>query len=248
LALVRCPSGVGSDCFFQKRAWHGMSKAIRRKQVGDDEVLFIEDVEGLIGLAQSGVLEIHPWGSIIGSIEKPDRITMDLDPAEDVPWTALIEGAFEVRQRLQAFGLESFVKTTGGKGLHIVVPLTPRAGWDDVKAFTGAVAEAMATDSPDRFVATMAKRARSGRIFVDYLRNGRGATAVAAYSTRARPGAPVSTPLARGELSPSIRPSHFTVENLPTCLTYLGADPWPALQEVDQVLPAGRRYLRRSQS
>jgi bifunctional non-homologous end joining protein LigD len=189
--------------------------------VRGDEVLFIDDLEGLMALVQASCLEIHPWGSSLRAVEKPDRITMDLDPAEDVPWTALIEAALEVRARLQAFGLESFVKTTGGKGLHVVVPLAPMAGWEEVKTFAQGLAEAMATDNPDRFIAAMSKQARRGRIFIDYLRNGRGATAVAAYSTRTRPGAPVSTPLAWEELSPSIRPSHFTAVNLPTRLRHL---------------------------
>jgi bifunctional non-homologous end joining protein LigD len=243
---VRCPSGVGQDCFFQKHAWAGISKAIRRKAIPGEEVLFIEDLDGLIALVQAGVLEIHPWGSTVGSVEKPDRITMDLDPADDVPWSALIEGAVEVRERLRGMGLESVVKTTGGKGLHVVIPLQPLAGWEEVKGFAQSLAEAMAKDSPDRFVATMAKRVRTGRIFVDYLRNGRGATAVAAYSTRARPGAPVSTPLAWDELSPSIRPNHFTVENLPTRLRHLRAAPWPDLRSIDQVLPPSGRGVPRS--
>jgi bifunctional non-homologous end joining protein LigD len=245
LALVRCPSGVGTDCFFQKHAWNGIGKAIRRKRVAGEEVLFIEDLEGLLTLAQSSVLEIHPWGSKIGAIERPDRITFDLDPAENVPWTVLIEGAIEVRERLRALGLRSFVKTTGGKGLHLVVPLAPKARWHDVKAFAQDLAETMAKDRSDRFVATVSKRARSGRIFIDYLRNGRGATAVAAFSTRARSGAPVSTPLAWEELSPSIRPNHYSVENLPRRLRYLGSGPWPDLDEVQQELPA-TRTLRRS--
>jgi bifunctional non-homologous end joining protein LigD len=244
LALVRCPSGVASECFFQKHAWNGMSSAIRRKRIMDDEVLYIENLEGLMALVQASCLEIHPWGSMLTAVEKPDRITIDLDPAEDVPWTALIEGAFEVRERLKAMNLESFVKTTGGKGLHVVVPLTPSVSWDEVKAFAQALAEAMAKDSPDRYLATMSKRARTGRIFIDYLRNGRGATAVAAYSTRARSGAPVSTPIAWDELVPSIRPDHFTVENLPTRLRHLGTDPWADLTRTKQVLsksPKGRR-------
>jgi bifunctional non-homologous end joining protein LigD len=244
LALVRCPSGVGSECFFQKHAWNGMNSAVRRKRVADDEVLFIEDLDGLMALVQASCLEIHPWGSTLDAIEKADRITIDLDPAEDVPWTALIEGALEVRDRLKALRLESFIKTTGGKGLHVVVPLTPKAGWDEVKRFAQSLAEAMAKDSPERYLATMSKRARKGRIFVDYLRNGRGATAVAAYSTRARPGAPVSTPLAWDELVPSIRPDHFTVENLPTRLGHLGTDPWAELTSVRQGLPGARHTKR----
>jgi bifunctional non-homologous end joining protein LigD len=248
LALVRCPSGVNSDCFFQKHAWNGMSKAVRRKNVAGDEVLFIEDLEGLVGLVQAGVLEIHPWGAAIGAIEKPDRITMDLDPAEDVSWSALIEAAVEVRERLAGLGLASFVKTTGGKGLHVVVPLKPKAGWEEVKAFAQSLAEAMANDAPERFVATMSKQVRAGRIFVDYLRNGRGATAVAAYSTRARPGAHVSTPLAWEELSPSLRPNHFSVDNLPRRLRHLREAPWPDFSQLDQTLPVARgRTSRRRQ-
>jgi bifunctional non-homologous end joining protein LigD len=244
LSLVRCPSGTGEACFFQKHAWKGMSDAIGRKTVACDEMLFIEDLDGLVALVQSGVLEIHPWGSTLRAIEKPDRITMDLDPAEDVPWTALIECALEVRERLGALGLESFVNTTGGKGLHVVVPLKPKAGWDEVKAFAQGIATAMAGDSPSRYVATMAKQARKGRIFIDYLRNGRGATAIAAYSTRAREGAPVSTPLAWSELSASLRPSHFTVENLPRRLSHLNRGPWAHLVRVEQALPSVKRTRR----
>ena len=244
LSLVRCPSGVGKDCFFQKHAWEGIGSEIGRHTVQDEEVLFIRDLEGLVALVQAGVLEIHPWGSTIGNPERPDRITIDLDPGEDVAWTALIEGACEVRERLRALGLESFVKTTGGKGLHVVVPLTPRAEWEEVKRFAQELADAMARDTPQRYVATSALRERKGRIYLDYLRNGRGATAVGAYSPRARAGAPVSTPLGWDELSPNLRPSHFTVDNLPTRLRHLAQDPWADIGRVDQVLP-GRSSARR---
>jgi bifunctional non-homologous end joining protein LigD len=248
LSLVRCPSGSGKDCFFQKHAWEGMGKAVKRKSVGDDEVLFIQDLEGLVALVQASVLEIHPWGSTVRKVEKPDRITFDLDPADDLPWTALIEGATAVRERLHALDLQSFVKTTGGKGLHVVVPLTPKADWNEVKGFAQGLAESLAKERPDRFTATMAKRARTGRIYLDYLRNGRGATAVAAYSTRARSGAPVSTPLAWEELSPAIRPDHFTVGNLATRLRHLTHDPWEGLASSKQALPTtgrGRHRTRR---
>jgi bifunctional non-homologous end joining protein LigD len=245
LSLMRCPSGIEEACFFQKHAWSGMSKAVRRRTITDGEVVFIDDLDGLLALVQSGVLEIHPWGSTLRSVEKPDRLTMDLDPADDVPWTALIEAASEVRERLFDLGLESFVKTTGGKGLHVVVPLKPKADWNEAKAFAEALARDMASDSPDRYVATMARRARKDRIFIDYLRNGRGATAVAAYSTRARPGAPVSTPLAWNELSASVRPNHFTVANLPTRLAHLKTDPWADLSEINQALPQLKRDLRK---
>nr|WP_084731289.1 DNA ligase D [Microvirga vignae] len=253
LALVRCPSGTDKACFFQKHSWNAMSSLVHCQSVAGDEVLFVEDLDGLLALVQSGVLEIHPWGSTLRDIERPDRITMDLDPAEDVPWSVLIEAAFEVRERLRHVRLESFVKTTGGKGLHVVTPLKPKAGWDETKAFAQSLAEDMAGDSPDRYVATMAKRARKGRIFIDYLRNGRGATAVAAYSTRARSGASVSTPLAWDELSASIRPNHFTVDNLPTRLAHMKTDPWADLGRADlgradQVLPESQKLRRRHRS
>ena len=222
-----------------------MSKAVQHRAIDDEDILFIDDLEGLIALVQSGVLEIHAWGSPMENPETPDRIVMDLDPAEDVPWTALIDAALEVRERLGDAGLESFVKTTGGKGLHVVAPLRPKAGWDEVKSFTQSLAETMAGDSPDRYVATMSKRARAGKIFIDYLRNGRGATAVAPYSTRARSGAPVSTPLAWSELSASMRPDHFTVSNLPTRLAHLKSDPWADLPELDQGLPQRKGRSRK---
>jgi bifunctional non-homologous end joining protein LigD len=201
-------------------------------------VLFIDSLDGLIALVQASVLEIHPWGSRIGKVEAPDRITFDLDPGENVAWTALIDGANEVRERLRAMHLKSFVKTTGGKGLHVVVPITPKADWETVKSFAQAVAEAMAKDTPTKYTAVLSKSARRGKIYVDYLRNGRGATAISAYSTRARAGAPVSTPLAWEELSPAIKPSHFTLDNLPTRLRHLASDPWADIGKINQSLPA----------
>jgi bifunctional non-homologous end joining protein LigD len=244
LSLVRCPSGAASKCFFQKHAWEGIGKAIKRKDIGDDEVLFIKDLDGLIALVQASVLEIHPWGSKLRNVEAPDRVTFDLDPGEDVAWTALIEAASEVRERLHSMKLESFLKTTGGKGLHVVVPLTAKAEWEAVKSFAQEVADGMAKDSPSRYTAVLSKSARGRKIFIDYLRNGRGATAVAAYSTRARAGATISTPLAWDELSPAIRPGHFTVDNLPTRLRHLGSDPWAEIDNIRQVLPRIRAKRR----
>ena len=245
LALVRCPSGTSSKCFFQKHAWEGIGRAIKRRDIGDDEVLFIDSLDGLIALVQASVLEIHPWGSQIRKVEAPDRITFDLDPGENVAWTGLIEGANEVRERLRAMRLESFVKTTGGKGLHVVVPITAKADWETVKLFAQGIAEAMAKDTPTKYTATLSKSARSGKIYVDYLRNGRGATAISAYSTRARAGAPVSTPLAWEELSPAVKPSHFTLDNLPTRLRHLGSDPWADIERIKQTLPTGETPARK---
>ncbi len=238
LSLVRCPSGVSEKCFFAKHAWHGLSKAVRRVDVGEKEkMLTLNDLDGLIDLVQASVVEIHPWGATVADLEKPDRLIFDLDPGEDVPWSAVVEGAFEVRDRLQALGLASFVKTSGGKGLHVMVPLEPAVGWAQAKAFTQSVAETMARTRPERYVVTMAKSARRGRIFVDYLRNGRGATAVAPYSTRAFPLASVSTPLHWGELSEGVRADHFKIDNLRQRLAVLKAEPWPDFFTLRQRLP-----------
>src|SRR5262249_25945480 len=156
-----------------------------RIDVGETEpMLVLDSLEGLMELVQASVVEIHPWGSTAQDLDKPDRVIFDLDPGEDVPWRAVIEGAREIRTRLDDLGLQSFVKTTGGKGLHVVLPLSPSAGWAEAKAFAQSLAQAVAKASPDRYIASMAKSARRGRIFIDYLRNDRGSTAVGAYSTR----------------------------------------------------------------
>jgi bifunctional non-homologous end joining protein LigD len=174
---------------------------------------------------QSAALEIHPWGSTVTDWERPDMIVMDLDPGDDVAWASVIAAAEEVRTRLKSAGLASFVKTSGGKGLHVVSPIKPKADWPAVKAFTKAMADSMAADSPDRYVSTIPKARRRGKILIDYLRNQRGMTAVAAYSTRARPGASVSMPLAWEELTSEIGPAYFTTRNAPARLSS-SADPW----------------------
>ena len=175
---------------------------------------------------KSAALEIHPWGSTIADWERPDTLVMDLDPGEDVAWTSVIAAAEEVRGRLKSAGLVAFVKTSGGKGLHVVAPVKPKAEWPAAKAFAKSIADAMAADNPELYVSTIPKARRHGKILIDYLRNQRGMTAVAAYSTRARPGAPVSMPLAWNELSPGIGPAYFTIQNTPTRLASLAADPW----------------------
>ncbi|MBV8594126.1 MAG: DNA ligase D, partial [Caulobacteraceae bacterium] len=212
LALLRCPDGIDGQKFFQKHAWKGLSRAIVvvKDPKEPEPLISIRDLDGLIGLVQAAVLEIHPWGSTVDDWERPDTLIMDLDPGDNVPWEAVIEAAKEVRDRLSAAGLAAFVKTSGGKGLHVVAPVKPRAEWPEAKAFTKAMADSMVADSPDRYVATIAKAKRTGKILIDYLRNQRGTTAVAAYSTRARPGAAVSMPLAWEELSPAIGAAYFT--------------------------------------
>ncbi|WEK51683.1 MAG: DNA ligase D [Candidatus Kaistia colombiensis] len=252
LSLLRCPSGITGEQFFQKNAWKGLNEAIvlvddpATKAV--EHLISIRDLDGLIALVQSAVLEIHPWGSTIDHWEKPDMIIMDLDPGEGVLWQRVIEAAQEVRQRLVDAGLAAFVKTSGGKGLHVVAPLTPKAEWPAVKAFSKGLADALASDSPDHYVATITKAKRPGKILIDYLRNQRGQTAVAPYSTRARPGAPVSVPLAWDELSPAIGPAFFTVLNLPIRLASLGTDPWADFRKAAQPLevgtPSGKKKAR----
>lgn len=246
LSLVRCPGGVQEQCFFQKHRWAGLGDAVRQVHVPDEKepMLALDSLDGLLELVQASVLEIHPWGAKVDRPELPDRVTLDLDPGDNVPWQQVIDAAREARTRLADLGLQSFVKTTGGKGLHVVFPLTPKADWDTVKGFAQSIAEQMSADDPRRFTANMAKKNRTGRIFVDYLRNGMGATAIAAYSTRARAGAAVSTPLAWDELGPGIRSNHFTVENLPKRLPFLDRDPWEELASLRQDLPGARTSVR----
>ncbi len=241
LALLRCPEGISGERFFQKHGWRGMRPAIR--SVADpedpegDQLLSIANEKGVVALAQSAALEIHPWGSTVKDIERPDLLTLDLDPGEDTGWEDVLEGANRARALLEEEGLVAFVKTSGGKGLHVVAPLKPAAGWDAVKAFTKAIAERMAHDEPGKYVSTITKAKRTGKIFVDYLRNQRGMTAVAPYSPRARAGAPVSMPLAWDELSPAIGPKHFTIRNARARIDALPEDPWSAFRKSARPLP-----------
>ncbi|WP_276946705.1 DNA ligase D, partial [Haematobacter massiliensis] len=240
LALLRCPEGIEGPSFFQKHAWRGIPEQVRQvkdPKAPEDPFVAIDDLDGLIALVQSAVLEIHPWGSTLQSWEKPDMIVMDLDPGEGITWPDIVSAAGKVRERLEDAGLAAFVKTSGGKGLHVVAPLTPKATWPSVKSFTKSLAEAMAADEPDHFVATISKAKRKGRILVDYLRNQRGMTAVAPYSTRARPGAAVSMPVP-WEVLPEIGPQDFTVLNI---AEHLSSDPWEAFRDSAKPLPSRRR-------
>ena len=239
LTLVRCPHGA--QCFFQKHVTDATAEDIDRVDVPEESgtatYMMANSLKALIALVQMGVLELHTWGSREGSIDKPDRMIFDLDPAPDVAWTRVIEGAQLVRALLEDIGLTSFVKTTGGKGLHVVVPLKPERSWDEVKAFSRAIAEHLAHTLPDHFVANMAKAKRGGKIFVDYLRNGSGATAVAAFSTRAKPDAPLSVPIGWDELSPDLHSDSFTVTNIGTRLKN-GNDPWAEYFKLKQRITA----------
>jgi len=238
LALVRCPNGQSGQCFYQKHSFAGLTDAVEIARVadkeGEAEAIVIRDLRGLINLVQASVLEIHPWGARIEDFDHPDTLIFDLDPGEGIAWDAVMDGAREVRQRLADLGIDSYVKTTGGKGLHVVSPLVPDLGWDDLKAFAQGVAQTMERDAPERFISTMAKKARRGKIYVDYLRNGRGATAIAPYSTRAREGAPVATPLQWRELGPALLPQRFTVDTMERRLAALKTDPWAGYFENPQ--------------
>ncbi|PZM11562.1 non-homologous end-joining DNA ligase [Rhizobium tubonense] len=246
LALMRCPDGIDGPKFFQKHAWKGINPHI--EQIADPEdkngekLLRIKDFDGLIALVQSAALEIHPWGTTTDHWARPDMITMDLDPAEDVGWPEVIAAAQQLRKHFAASGLASFVKTSGGKGLHVVAPLTPAASWPDVKEFAAAMAESMSADHPEKFLATAAKDKRVGKIFIDYLRNGRGNTAVAAYSPRARPGAPVSMPLSWDQLEEVGGPADFNVNNVPAHLAAQSVDPWERFFKAAKPLPKAKAH------
>lgn len=230
LTLVRCPEGYTKECFYQKHANDRIPEAVGRVEIpenhGTKSYMVADSTAALVGLVQMGVLELHTWGAKRDKLDRPDRMILDLDPDPAVEWSAVIEGAHLVRTLLNELALRSFVKTTGGKGLHVVVPLQRAHTWDEVKAFSKALADHLAHTIPERFLANMSKQKRKGKIYVDYLRNARGATAVAAYSTRAKPGAPVSVPLAWEELSVDLRSDHFTITNLSERLEHLRTDPW----------------------
>ena len=212
LAVLRCPDGITGQMFFQKHIWKGAGAGIatlRDPREPGETLIGVSDLDGLLALAQGAALEIHPWGSTAEDWERPDILVMDLDPGDGVAWDQVIAAAREIRERLRLAGLCGFVKTSGGKGLHVAAPLRPQAEWPEVKAFAKAMADSMAADSPDLFVSTVTKARRGGKIFIDYLRNQRGATAIAPYSPRARPGAPVSMPLDWDELECGDRAGPF---------------------------------------
>jgi bifunctional non-homologous end joining protein LigD len=207
-----------------------------KSKSGHETYVSIEDERGLVALVQFGVLEIHPWGASIDDVDKADRIIFDLDPDPSVAWADVIEAAKEIRERLKELALESFVKTTGGKGIHVVAPLKPAVAWDPAKRLTQILAMSMAADSPERYLAKASKAARKGKIFVDYLRNQRGSTAVAPYSTRARTGAPISTPLEWRELSTRVTADQYQLDNIRDRLAKMKRDPWDGFFKLRQSL------------
>lgn len=238
LSLVRCPEGASKECFFQKHPGVGTPKSIRLVPFQEKDAirnyLVIDKVQDLVSLAQIGALELHVWGSQVDKVEYPDRMIFDLDPDPTVKWPKVVESALQIRSFLEELGFESLVKTTGGKGFHIVVPLQRRQNWDEVKAFSKSVAELIEQAAPQRYTSNMAKASRVGRIFIDYLRNGRTATAICAYSTRAKPRATISVPLSWDEVTTKIHADSFTVRNLMDRLHSLKKDPWAKIGSVRQ--------------
>ncbi len=243
LSVVRCPEGYSKACFFQKHRTDAMPKAVRAIVVteasGDAQYLGIDDLSGLISLVQLGVLEIHAWGCREDRIDKPDRLIIDIDPAEDVRWAEVVKAARHAKERLMDLGLESFVRTTGGKGLHVVAPIARRTSWEELKKVAKAFVDALVREQPEHYLAQASKQKRVGKIYLDYLRNQKGATAIASYSTRARRGATVATPLTWQELSVSLDPHRFTIETTPKRLEHKKQDPWKGFFDLEQSLEAG---------
>ncbi|MFW6066818.1 MAG: non-homologous end-joining DNA ligase [Myxococcota bacterium] len=245
LTVVRCPEGHDEHCFYQKHATSSVPSAVGRVRIQEKRkkatYMHVSTFAGLVGLVQMGVLEIHVWGSRRDRVERPDRMVFDLDPGEGTEIPALVEAARVLRGRLEDLGLTSFVMATGGKGLHVVLPVTRRHDFQEVKEFTKTVAKSVEEEDPDRYVAEASKHKRRGRVFIDYLRNTRGATAVCPYSTRARPGAPVAVPLRWDELTDDLDPAGHTVERLHRRLARMRTDPWQGYADVHQSITSDAR-------
>ncbi|HWH23009.1 MAG TPA: non-homologous end-joining DNA ligase [Allosphingosinicella sp.] len=239
ITLVRCPTGQEKKCFYQRHAGSGVPDQLRRVTVPGfaDPYLYIDDLPGLIAMVQMGVLEMHPWAVTVEQPARPDRIIFDLDPDEGLGFAAVVEAALQVRERLERLGLVSFVKTTGGKGLHVVAPVEPVTEWRAAKAFAKSLSAEMAADAPERYLTRISKAERTGRIFIDYLRNDPTSTAVAPYSTRSRPGAPVAMPLRWDEVGPKLDPTKFSLKTVPGLLAAQPAHPWAEMLRVRQRLP-----------
>src|SRR5215470_17863084 len=249
LTLVRCPNGLGSgstkgpECFYMKHSKVWAPEALRRVRIRElkklGEYLIADSLSAVVGLVQMDVLEIHTWNARFSHIEQPDRIVIDLDPGQEITWAATVAAARTVRKLFEGLDLASFVKTTGGRGLHVVVPLTPRADWSECLEFARECALALVRAHPQTFTERFAKLGRERKILVDYLRNNRTNTSIAAYSARARPAAPVSVPISWNELSPARMPDRFTVKTLPARLARLRDDPWKAYARTRQMIPRG---------
>ncbi|MFZ6695562.1 DNA ligase D [Stenotrophomonas acidaminiphila] len=240
LSIIRCPAGIERPCFFQKHLTAGLERVdtvkLKEESGANANYLVVEDLPGLMELVQFNALEFHPWGSHANEPDRADRVVFDLDPGEGVPFSEIKKAATDIRKLLEQLELESFLRVSGGKGLHVVVPLNPGCDWDLTKRFAHGFADALARSEPDRFLSTATKSKRNKRIFVDYLRNGRGATAVASYSMRGRAGAPVAMPLAWRELSKLTKANAFTIKDVQAKLKRRRKDPWEGIDRVKQNL------------
>lgn len=238
LSIVRCPSGRQKNCFFQKHVKESMGNGIKPVKVPGDrqEYISVENVQGLISLVQLGTLEIHPWGSRRDKPDRPDFIVFDIDPGEGAGWDLVKNAAREMKDLLDQLGLKSFLKTSGGKGLHVYVPIRRRSAWKEVRDFSHAVSTRMKNRDPDHFIDTMSKEQRKGKIFIDYLRNSQGSTSVAPYSTRAKKGAPLSVPLRWDELGSLEDSAQYTMKNIHSRLSRLKQDPWDEYLNSNQSL------------
>jgi bifunctional non-homologous end joining protein LigD len=241
LTIVRCPRGQGGQCFFQKHfddtSLVGLEGVDVEESTGVGRYAVAVGVAGLVQLVQLGALEIHSWLARTDRLDCPDQMIIDLDPGPGVPWSRLRDAAREVRERLDRRGLQSFLRTTGGKGLHIVAPLEAVHPWEEVRTFARSLAEAMQSDTPEAFIATADKQARAGKIYVDYLRNARGATAIANYSTRAKRGASVAVPIAWEELARITGSDHYRLAGIRRRVAQLERPAWPDFANFEQRLP-----------
>ncbi|HXZ07292.1 MAG TPA: DNA ligase D, partial [Paraburkholderia sp.] len=244
VSLVRAPEDIGGELFFQKHSQKLSIPGVEQHpglDPGHPPLITIDSVAALIGAAQMGTIELHTWNALVSNIEKPDRMVFDLDPDPSLGWDRMIEAAQLTRSLLDELGLESFCKTSGGKGLHVVVPLARQAGWDEVKAFSQAVAQHMAATLPKHFAAKMGAQNRRKKIFIDYLRNNRGSSTVVAYSARARPGLGVSVPLSWDEVPDTKAGDQWTIANLHERLDSLKTDPWAAYAKTRQRMTAAMK-------
>ena len=230
LTLVFCPTGVGEGCTYLRHTKVWGPKAIRRVKIQEKtkvgEYMVVDTLEGLVSLAQMNVLEIHTWNSTFDRVEQPDRIVLDLDPGQRVTWPQVVAAAKQVRKLLTTAGLKAWLKTTGGRGLHIVVPLAPDRDWSECLEFSRAIADVMVEHDPSMYTTDFRKAGRESKILIDYLRNNRTNTSICAFSVRAREGAPVSMPIAWTDLTPSLKAERFTVTSLPAFLKRRRVDPW----------------------
>ena len=244
VSLVRCPTGKPQDCFFQRHAFTGMPSSVVTFQSTNSEgetksYLSVEDAKGYLALAQFGVVEFHSWGTIRERLEKPDRVTFDLDPGEGIGWREMVEAAVHIRGELEGIGLVPFVKTSGGKGIHIVVPITPKLVWKRAHEATSDIASRLASTALDTFTTKMGKENRKQRIFIDFHRNARGATSAAPYSLRARTNLPASTPVRWSDLESIDSPEDLNYSSLPGLLATSG-DPWADIDEFARDLPLSK--------